>query len=748
VNIAAAHGDGAREHSERRYSQCEPAIGMPDQPDRVHALVVENMHCGGCMRSVEKALSGIDGVSLARANLSARRVTVVTRGDAVTADDLAQALGAAGFRATAMPRSHSNDGSGTDKRLLACLAVAGFAAANIMLLSVAVWSGMVSDMGPAAKTLMHWISALIAVPAIAFAGRPFFQSAAAALSARRLNMDVPISLGVLLATGMSLFRTMRGSEQVYFDAAVTLLLFLLIGRYLDSALRARAAGAAANLIGLRAMTASVVHEGGRIERLPADALSPGDRILVAAGERIAADGIVVRGESDVDDSLITGETRTRAVSPGTSVHAGTVNLAQPIEVRAVATDERTLLAEIGRLMTAAEQGRGKYVRLADRAARLYAPGVHALSLATLIGWLSLGHGWEASLTTAIAVLIITCPCALALAVPAVQVAASSRLFARGVIVKAADGLERLAEIDTVVLDKTGTLTLGKPVLSRLLPEAEAALPAAAAMAQASRHPYARALVTAAAARGLTLGSTGTVTESTGAGLERITNTGVERLGSAHWVGADSTAASQAAIWYRPPGAAPIPFELEDRLRIDARDVVETLKAAGFRVELISGDRPDAVAAAAVDAGIDVARGGVRPDEKLRLIEAMKGDGRRVLMVGDGLNDAPALAAAHASISPSTAADISQSTADAVFQGERLAPIVEVLRVAQASRRMSLQNFALAIAYNAVFVPLAVIGAVTPLIAAVAMSASSLAVTLNALRLRGSQAAAGLQRVSP
>jgi Cu2+-exporting ATPase len=456
---------------------------------------------------------------------------------------------------------------------------------------------------------------------------------------------------------------------------------------------------------------------------------------------------VLRGESDVDESLITGETRSKWATKGTSVHAGTVNLSQPIEVEAVRTDESTLLAEIGRLMSVAEQARGKYVRLADRAARLYAPGVHGLALATLIGWLLTGQGWEASLTAAIAVLIITCPCALALAVPAVQVAASSRLFAQGVIVKASDGLERLAEIDTVVLDKTGTLTLGLPTLANMSAAAEAELPAAASMAQASRHPYARALVTAASARGMSLGPTDGITESTGAGLERKTERGVERLGSASWVGASERDQEDAAIWYRAQGAMPVPFVLNDSLRVDAGDVVSQLKSAGYRVEVISGDREETVAAVAREAGIDTARGGVRPDEKLRLIEAMKRDGRRVLMVGDGLNDAPALAAAHASLSPSTAADISQSAADAVFQGERLAPVIEVLRVAQAARRMSLQNFALAVGYNSIFVPLAVIGAVTPMIAAIAMSASSLAVTLNALRLRHKRAAMRLDRAS-
>ena len=336
-----------------------------------------------------------------------------------------------------------------------------------MLLSVSVWSGGAGDMTPSVQALFHWLSALIALPAVAYAGQPFFRSAAQALRARRLNMDVPISLGVTLATAMSLYQTTRGSEQVYFDAAVTLLFFLLVGRYPRPAhARARARGAAANLLGLRGATATVICADGTTERLGARLLEPGMRVLTVAGERFAVDGRVLDGRGEVDESLITGETVPRAVAPGAQIYAGTVNLSGSLVTEATATDQNTLLAEIARLMSAAEQARGRYVRLADRAARFYAPAVHILGLVTFLGWLLAGHGWETALTVAIAVLIITCPCALALAVPAVQVAATSRLFGKGVLVKAADGLERLAEVDTVVFDKTGTLTLGEPALAQ------------------------------------------------------------------------------------------------------------------------------------------------------------------------------------------------------------------------------------------------------------------------------------------
>jgi Cu2+-exporting ATPase len=622
-----------------------------------------------------------------------------------------------------------------ERDLLRRLGVAGFAAANIMLLSVSVWSGAASDMEHSIQALFHWLSAMIALPAVAFAGQPFFRSAAAALGARRLNMDVPISLGVVLATAMSLFQTSRGSEQVYFDAAVSLLFFLLIGRFLDSRMRVQAQGAAANLLGLQAITASVIRGGGRIERIAARHLVAGQSVLVAAGERVPADGIVRVGLSDVDESLLTGETVPKSVGEGDLVSAGTINLSGALTVETVATDSRTRLAEIARLMEAAEQGRGRFVRLADRAARIYAPGVHLLGLLTFLGWLLAGHGWEPALTATIAVLIITCPCALALAVPAVQVAATSRLFAKGVLVKSADGLERLAECDTVVLDKTGTLTLGEPQFLGIGTGGDdATLERAAALAATSRHPYARAAVKAAERRGLRVTAAAGAVETPGAGLAAPRPDGEDRLGSPGWCGLSALEGDQAPLWFRPAGGQAVPLRFEDAVRPDAAAVVGELATAGFRVELLSGDRPEAVAATAAAVGLREARARASPADKIARLEALKAEGRRVLMVGDGLNDAPALAAGHASLSPASAADISQTTADAVFQGASLKPVVELIMVARAAHRMALQNFAIAIGYNLLFVPLAVAGLVTPLIAAVAMSASSIAVTANAVRL--------------
>jgi P-type Cu2+ transporter len=697
-------------------------------------LAVANMHCGGCMRKVETTLAAIPGVVSARANLSAKRVSASHSPGDLQAAALIDALDRAGFVAAELADTSVDRRAAADQDYLRRIGVAGFAAANIMLLSVSVWSSGGTEMSPAIRSLFHWLSALIALPAIAYAGIPFFRSAAQALSRRRVNMDVPISLGVTLATLMSVYQSLRGSEQVYFDAATTLLFFLLFGRFLDQRMRAKAAGAAANLIGLAATSATVLKQDGSLVRMSAKALAPGMRILIAAGERVAADGRVLQGSGEVDQSLITGESRPCRVAPGAFVYAGTINLSDPMVVEATTGSDNTLLAEIARLMATAEQARGRYVRLADRAAQLYAPLVHALGLATFLGWLLSGQGWEGALTAAIAVLIITCPCALALAVPAVQVAATSRLFARGVLLKTADALERLAEIDTVVFDKTGTLTLGRPNLLNPGAIDRATLAAAAALAANSRHPYARALVRAARERSLGIEPATGVQETAGFGLERQTALGRERLGSPAWCGLENAEAT-VTLCYRAADGRLTGFSLADQLRPDAAGTTQGLARAGFALEILSGDRPSVVAAVARDLGVQHFGAQLLPTDKIGRLAALAAAGRKVLMVGDGLNDAPALGSAHASLSPATAADISQTAADAIFQGDALAPLLETLGVARAAHRMALENFAIAIGYNLIFVPLAVAGHVTPLLAALAMSVSSLAVTANALRLR-------------
>jgi Cu2+-exporting ATPase len=697
-------------------------------------LMVEGVHCGGCVRRIEQALRADPAVEHARVNLTTRRLVVGWSGDAAIAERLVQAVSALGYRVVPYdPGQLIGAEAASERALLRAMAVAAFAAGNIMLLSVSVWAGQFQDMGPATRGLLHWFSALIALPAILYAGRPFFASALGALCSRRTNMDVPISVGVLLASGMSLFETVRGGPHVYFDSAIMLLFFLLVGRYLDRRARGRARSAAERLVTLGAGAVTVLEADGRRRAVPAVLVAPGMTVLVAAGERIGVDGTVLDGASALDTSLITGETLPTTVGVGDRVFAGTLNLDAPLRLEVSAVGEGTLLAEIVRLMELAEQRRARYVVLADRLAALYAPAVHGLALATFLGWtLLMGVPWQVALLNAVAVLIITCPCALGLAVPAVQVIASGRLLRSGVLLKSATALERLARIDTVVLDKTGTLTRGRPALSRSEPIDAAALRVAASLAGASRHPLARALASAPPDAPVARG----VEETAGRGLRLATPAGEVRLGSRAWCGIEDAGAADggAELWLTRPDGPPVRFAFEDPLRADAASVIEDLRARGLALELLSGDRAATVAALAAKLGITAWHAGCTPVEKTARLEALAAAGRRVLMVGDGLNDAPALAAAYVSASPSSAIDLSQTAADAVFQGDRLQPVVELLDVARGAERLIRQNLGLALGYNLIVVPLAVLGLVTPLVAALCMSGSSLLVVGNALRL--------------
>jgi Cu2+-exporting ATPase len=692
-------------------------------------LLVDGLECGACAWLIEAALAREPALAHARVNLSQRRLGLSWRGAPELGERLAGRVRALGYAVAPFDVERLSATVDAEERaLLRALAVAGFAAANVMLLSVSVWSGAVGEMGPATRDLLHWVSALIALPAIVYAIRPFARSAFAALAAGRTNMDVPITIGVTLAAGMSLFDTWRSESHAYFDSAVTLLFFLLVGRYLDRRARGRARSAVAHVAALSARSATVIDAEGHASVMRPSEVAAGAIVLVAAGERIPVDGRLVEGETDLDTALVTGESLPRPARVGDTVHAGMVNLTRAVRVAAERTGEATLIAEIGRLLEAAESGRSRFVALADRVARAYAPVVHLTALATFLGWVFLADApWHPALAAAVAVLIITCPCALALAVPAVQVVASGRLFRQGMLVKSPTALERLAEARTIVFDKTGTLTVGRPELLDCVPAAALAL--AAGMAQASRHPLSRALVRAAPwAPALP-----EVTEHPGEGL----SWGAVRLGSARFVGAESRTDGWQGpeLWLSQPGELPLRFRFDDPARADAAETLARLAARGYRLVLISGDRREAVARQAEALGISDWLAESGPGAKARIVEGLAAGGP-VVMVGDGINDAPALARASASIAPATAADISRAAADVVFQGDRLAPVAEILEVARASQRLVRQNLGLALVYNLLAVPLAVLGFVTPLVAAVAMSSSSLLVVGNALRLGG------------
>ena len=697
-------------------------------------LIVPGINCSGCIRAIEDALRAQPGVTAARVNFSTRRVAVDWRGEPSDGNRLVRAVEKLGYQVQPFD-AETLAAAGDDpegRALLRAMAVAGFATGNIMLLSVSVWSGAEF----ATREFFHWLSALIALPVVVYSGRPFFRSALGALSHRRLNMDVPISLAILLASAVSLFEIMNAGRHAYFDAAVMLVFFLLVGRYLDHLTRTRARGVAADLLALQATAATIIDDAGARICMRASELRPGHVLAVAPGERIAADGKVVSGRSDLDRSMVTGETLPETVEPGTPVHAGTLNLSGALRIEVTATGQDTLLAEIVRLMETAEQGRGAQVRLADRAARIYSPAVHILALIAFAGWMFATGDPRQSILVAVSVLIITCPCALGLAVPAVQVAAAGALMRLGVLVKDGEAMEALAGADTVVFDKTGTLTLGKP---RLVEGGgnSAGLALAAALATESRHPLARALAAAARKDGLDIAIVDEVSEHPGQGLSGWIAGRMVRLGNRKFCGVDAAPGEDdglSELWLSVEGEAPRRFAFEDTPREDANEVVAALQARGLHTRLLSGDRRGVVARLARALGFEDYAAGATPDVKLASVEALQAAGARVLMVGDGLNDAPALAAASVSMSPSTAADVSQTSAGFVYLGERIGPVVQALDIARRADRLVRQNFAIAIGYNLIAVPIAMAGLVSPLLAAIAMSTSSILVTANALRV--------------
>ncbi len=696
-------------------------------------LSLPTAHCATCITDVERALMAHPGVRAARVNLTLRRVTVDAPG--LAADDLIPVLDRIGYEAHELDpgtlSATAADRQGRD--ILMRIGVAGFAMMNIMILSIAVWSGAEA----ATRDMFHWISGAIALPTIAFAGQPFFASAWRSIRAGRLGMDVPISLALILASAISVFETIHSGRHAYFDAAVMLCFFLLVGRYLDYRTRAIARSAAEELTALEVPRATRI-ENGAERAVPVAELRPGDLIRIRPGARVPADGVVAEGMTEIDRSLLTGESLPVQAGPGAELSAGEVNLTGPLVLRVTAAGRDSSLSRLTELVAAAESARGRYTSLAERAARAYSPAVHLLALASFVGWMmSTGGDWRLSLNIAAAVLIITCPCALGLAVPAVVTAASGRLFRQGLLIKDGTALERLAEVSCVVFDKTGTLTMGMPQLVELSVIPPDGRPVAAALARASEHPLSRAL--AAALDDVPPAELSEIREIPGFGVEACWQGRTVRLGRGEWAGNEDrpqTGGAQgdavSASYLSLGDGRSIRLLFVDRLRPGAEECVRALLARGRRVVLMSGDAPGPVGDIAVRLGIAEYHSQITPGGKAALIEALPG---RVLMVGDGLNDTAALVAAHVSISPATALDAARVASDIVLMGQELAPVADALDVACRARLRIKENFAISLLYNIVAVPFAIAGFATPLAAALAMSISSISVTLNALRLR-------------
>lgn len=716
---------------------CPGCLAAPSEavpiavPDARVMLSLPTIHCQACIAKVEKVLNGYPGTKNARVNLTLKRA-LIDADPTVKAPELMAILESEGFEAHELDPDVINETATnkTGRDLVMRLAVAGFASMNVMLLSVAVWSGATD----ATRDLFHWISAAIAIPAVAFSAQPFFRNAWTALRAGRLNMDVPITLAILLALSTSLWETWLSGHHAYFDAALTLTFFLLAGRWLDARARSAARSAAEELTALEVPRAWRLEAEGPTEVAVAT-LRVDDLVLVRPGARAPVDGIVTEGRSEVDRAMLTGETLPEARGVGDVISAGEVNLTGPLTVRASAVGSDTSLQRMAALVAIAESGRSRYTSLADRAAKLYAPGVHIISALAFLGWLIWSGDMRVSLNIAAAVLIITCPCALGLAVPAVTTAASGRLFGKGLLIKNATALERLAEVDTVIFDKTGTLTTGTPRLSNWETLTAEQRSVAYALARGSSHPLSRAVADKAASEGCAPAPLTGAGEKPGWGTEARLNGQLVRLGRPDWFGAAPDDDGTCACLGMGDGSCSY-LKFEDDARRGATQAVEAFKELKMNVVLLSGDRACVVSEFASKLGMPEWHAGMLPNEKAEFVQALGRDGSRVLMVGDGLNDTAALASAHVSISPANALDAARAASDMVLLGQDLSPVAEAVVVARQATKRIKENFLIATVYNIVAVPLAVAGMATPLIAALAMSTSSITVSLNALRVRG------------
>ena len=730
--------DFGTEYGRAQVSACPACVVVPAaeriaalRADRAGRIILSLPNVGGAqsISLVEAAMQAVPGVLSARVNLTLRRVSVEAA-PSVTAAALIAVLAAEGQEAHELDPGllSATETDRQGRELLMRLGVAFFSMMNVMLLSVAVWSGAED----ATRDLFHWISGAIALPTVIFVGQPFFKSAWAALRQGKLGMDVPISLALILASSISVYETAMSGHHAYFDAAVMLAFFLLLGRYLDHRTRAVARSAAEELAALEVPRAILILDGTEVET-PIAEVRPGDTVLVRPGARIPVDGVVIHGASELDRSLLTGESLPVQAGEGAIVSAGEVNLTGPLTVTVTAAGKDSSLHRMADLVAVAESAKTRYTSLADRAAKLYSPLVHILSFSAFGYWMwATGGDMRYAINISAAVLIITCPCALGLAVPAVITSASGKLFRKGLLIKHGTALERLAEVDTVVFDKTGTLTLGMPEPLGLQDHPQMAVAVAAALAAGSSHPLARALAGAARAAGIGPADVTDIHEVPGQGIEGQFNGARVRLGRADWCGAEP--APMTATYLALTGQTHA-FAFTDRLRPGADKAVRALKAAGMTVELLSGDAAAPVQELAERLGIPAWKAGVLPAEKAARVAELSASGRKVLMVGDGLNDTAALAAAHVSISPASALDAARVASDIVLLGQDMAPIADAVRIGRQSARRMIENFLISGGYNVVAVPLALIGHATPLAAALAMSLSSITVSLNAMRLK-------------
>lgn len=712
------------------------------------ALLLDGITCAACVWLIERRLAQLAGVRRVEINHAARRARVTWDDNVTKLSDILHAVTRLGYGAQPYDSARLEDALRLERRsMLRRLFVSGLGMMQVMMYAIPAYladGAMTADI----EQLMRLSSLVLTTPVALWAALPFYRGAWRDLKSRRVGMDVPVAAGLIVAFGASVYATARGAGAVYFDS-VSMFVFLLLGaRLLEMNARAKAAEAQQRLARLVPATAERIDrypDPLKCERVPAAALNAGDIVEVRPGTAIPADGIVIDGSSAADEALLTGESRSVVKRAGDPVIGGSVNLQSPLTVRVERVGEESVLAAIVRLTDRAQSAKPAIAVAAERAARWFVALVLAVAVISGGVWYAIDPA--RALWVAIAVLVVTCPCALSLATPAVLAAATGRLQRAGVLVTAGHALETLSKATHVVFDKTGTLTLGRLSLVGVLPlgarSRECCLAAAAALEAQSEHPVGKAIVEAQRER--TAAATQLRNEP-GRGIEGRIGASLLRIGRPEFVAElhgkplpDELAfisddVTLVALGDESGWLALITFS--DVLRTGARRVVAQLAAQGKTVCILSGDRERRVRHFARELGITTVRGDATPHGKLEFVESLQRSGAVVAMIGDGVNDAPVLARAQVSIAMGGGTELAHTSADMVLMSERLQPVLEAFDAARLSMRVIRQNLAWAVAYNAIALPLAIAGHVTPLVAAIGMSASSLAVVLNALRLTG------------
>ena len=717
-------------------------------------LMVRGLHCGACIWLIENLLKKQNNVIEARINLTQKTLRIKWNGEKKYGNDLIKLIAKIGYKLFPADQEILRKiEERFDNKIFKALAVAGFGAGNIMLFSLPLWFDSNLEISGATRKLLHLLSSIIALPVLIYSGRIFFISAFNSLKARLPNMDVPISIAIFLASIVSSLQTFRGGQNVYFDSAVMLVFFLLIGRYLDFKARKKAFNIASEFSMLQAGFGRV-EIANKIRVLPAKDLREDMILIVAVGEKIACDGLVIEGQSHIDNSLISGESIPQKVQKDSLIFGGSINLSSPLKIKITKNIRNGVLSQIINLIGNIENKKNIYVRIADKFSKYYTPIIHILALITFALWyFYFKSNWEIALMNATAVLIITCPCALALAIPIAQTIAISNFLKRGIIIKNGETLEKINNIEYVIFDKTGSITIGKPILKNIyeikdenLKELSAEdkqfyLKISASMAKFSKHPISQSLCNSFDGE---LDNV-EVQEYNGKGLEANFGDKKTRLGNAdfckinmensQFIMENSLSNSIANLkCYMNFDGKNIIFTFHDELKTDAKIVIDFLKKINKKIILLSGDGESEVRRIAEITGIEEFYWQKNPLEKTQLLEELSAKKINFMMIGDGLNDAPSLALSTISVSFSKAVDISQNIADVIINSSKLSPIISIFLYSKNTLKIMKQNLFLALIYNIFALPFAMAGYVVPLIAAIAMSSSSLIVVINSLRL--------------